>query len=173
MAHIPYTLWTDIGNTLANVKYKERYITPERYIADNPLEALVALPDVEKFFGTKVLNIFIVAQPIGWVKAGEDWVENWPPPGWDACRDRHIATYSRFTKYKTLVYTDFNIVNKVMAANSNSLMRQMMEATEGKLQYQLCPQLADYGWEFKERITAAVEANYFDSVIREFYGIQS
>lgn len=172
MALIPYTLWKDIGDTLANVKYKSRYITPEQYIAENPFEAFSVPPGIENFFGTKVLNIFIVAQPIGWIPSGSTWVESWPPAGWNDCKDRHIELYSRFTQYKTLVYTDFNIVNKVMTANPSSMMQTMMEATEGKMQ-DVCSELADYGWEFKERITAAVEANYFDSVIRDFYGIQS
>lgn len=166
---ITYNHWPVVGESLKVGKYEKRYVTPEKYIAPaNPIENLVVPPGIENFFGTKVLNILIVAVPYGWVKAGGFWSEGtWPYPGLEDAKARHIATYSKFTKYETHVFMDFNIVNLIMAAQPGSRFETMMDTVRGRM-ISICNDLTNYGWTMHPNITGPVEADFFYPIIDSF-----
>ena len=165
---INYTIWNDLGTQL-ELYYKKRYFTPERYVADNPLENLVVLPGIEQFFGTKVFNIFIVSVPYGWVKDEDGiWVENWPPEGFEEAKSRHIANYDKFTSYVTYIYMDYYIVQLMEAQSANTRMREMMDQTKVRLT-DLCSELVDYGFFMREDLNDPKDINYFKPVIDNFY----
>lgn len=163
-----YELWTTIGHELETIKYNKRYITPEQYIANNPLENLVVPLGIENFFGTKVLNIFIIGVPYGWEKVGGTWVESWPPAGLEESVLRHKMMYKRFTKYETHIFMDFNIVEIVMSTNSTSKFREMMNATKTRITA-ICDDLANCGYTLEPDITQEVTASHFSPIINTFY----
>lgn len=165
---IAYKLWADVGKHLKTHKYLKQYVTPEQYISQNPLESLVALPDIPEFFATKVCNIFIVAIPFGWDVNSSGSTTNWPPAGYDDAKQRHIDTYAKYTKYETHVYMDMFIVQKIMAANSNSKFEEMMAVTKANMA-QMCSDLAEYGFKLEADITAEVGPDHFYPVIDAFY----
>lgn len=174
MPVIEYPIWDDIGAQLKE-KYKKRYVTPEPYLFPNPLEAFVVLPVVEdKFFGAKACNIFIVADPIGWVDNFTDgWEEQWPPPGWNDSVARHKETYSKFTEYNTFVWVDRYIetlIEEAKTHDEDTEFPEMMEATSGRMQ-DLCNELAEYGWHWMGEIDSAVEQNFFHDTINNFFNI--
>lgn len=168
---IDYPIWRDIGEVLKTSTYSKRYITPEQYLADNPLESLTVIPGLPGFFGTQVLNIFIVAIPFGWEKDGDGiWQDNWPPNDLNNAKARHIESYNNFSSYKTIIFMDFNIVNQIMAENPESRIQEMMDAVKGHME-ELCTELAEYGFEMGADITGTVDAEFFQPYIDEFYGI--
>lgn len=168
---IDYPLWDDLSANLHDNRYKEEFFTPEQYgTAKNPLESLVVPPEIDDFFATKVCNIFIVAIPFGWKQDGVEWVEDWPPEGYNDSKARHIELYSQFAKYETHVYMDMNIVKKIMDANPDSKFKEMMDGTKIRMQA-MCDELADYGFKMEADITTEVGPDHFGSVLDEFYGI--
>ena len=169
MSAISNTIFRDVGIHLRDHKYQDKYFTPEKYSeAKNPLESLVVIQDVTKFFGTKVCNIFVVSIPFGW-KFETDWVEEWPPLGYAEAKARHIETFEVYAKYQTHVYMDMNIVNKIMAATPDSKFQEMMIQTKVRMQ-EMCMDLAAYGFTFEADITSDVGPEYFYSVLDDFYG---
>jgi hypothetical protein len=165
---ITYTVWDDLGAELVS-DYAPRYLTPEKIDGENPLDPFVAKDDLDHFFGTKVLNIFIVGKPYGWTFDGSTWTDNWPPPGLSDAITKHIATYEKYTKYQTLVWIDFGIVDLIMESNPSSRFEEMMVAVSGHMS-DLCTTLADYGFIFMGDITSPPD---FTPYINEFYGITS
>lgn len=164
-----YPLWDDVSTGLRAERYNGRYLTPERYIAKNPVENLVVPPGVDKFFGTKVLNIFLVGTPYGWAKNGSGvWTESWPPSGLGDAVERHKATYKKFTRYKTLVYVDFYLVSLIMAQSSSSRFREMMDKVKTRLAT-LCGDLAAFGFVLKPDVTTAVQPSFFYPELDDFY----
>ena len=166
MAIIPYTLWETDGIALRDTAYPTKYLTPEKYISDNPLESLVALPGVDDFFGTKVLNIFIVSHLYGYNSSGD---EIWEPDGYADALARHMATYHQFAKYETHVYIDMNIVNKIMEAEPGSDFASKMTTTKYHMEA-MCTALADYGFTLEDDITEDVGPEFFYPIIDAFYG---
>lgn len=167
---ISYGIWEQVGQDLHNNLYKKRYINPEQYLSENPMEPLVVLPDITQFFGTKCHTIFIVSVPYGWKKVNGDWIEEWPPEGFEAAKARHRETYNKFNRYETRIYMDFYIVSLMEQNNPDSKMRDMMNATKGHLQ-DLCDELVDYGFIMMPDITTAKDAAFFKDEIDEFFGI--
>lgn len=166
-------MWKDIGDGLKN-HYKKRYFTPERYITDNPMEALTVLPSTPDFFGTKVCIVWIVAQPIGWYNpGGGGWVNNWPPAGWQEALDRHKEAYEKFTQYDLFIWVDRYFETLINAANDHSLITNMMSDTQDEIEDMCLHEMKDYGFHYMGPITSAVEENYFHDTIDEFFGIRS
>lgn len=167
MADIAYPLWEDNGDALVE-HYDPKYVTPERYQAV-PIKAVVVLPEVEQFFGTRVCNILIIAQPVGWVQNGDgEWVEQWPPEGFVEAVARHIETYGKFTEYNTFVWIDRYAETLIVAATPDSRVPEMMAATSGRFE-DVCDELADYGFHFMGEISSAVGPEFFYSTIDEFF----
>lgn len=169
MATIEYTLWRDDAAFIKDHKYPKSYFTPEKYdTAKNPLESLVVIPGLQDFFGTKVCNIFIVGLPFGWDKSGSSWQQNWPPAGYDDAVQRHIDSYNMYGKYETHVFMDFNIVQKVMDANSDSKFRDMMNTTKTNMET-MCGTLSAYGFMMEPDIIADVGPDHFYTILDTFY----
>ena len=168
---IEYKIWNEVGETLVE-DLPRRYVTPEQFLDDSPMNALTVLPEIEEFFGTKPLNLFIVAKPYGWSKEGDTWTESWPPEGWDEAVERHKAKYKKFTKYKTHIWMDFYLVSLIMEASPDSQFETMMTAVEGRIQ-SLCSDLADYGFVYEGRIEEPKPAEFFKEKIRAFFNPQS
>lgn len=164
---VDYTLWDDVSKKLKESKYPKRYINPERYLADNPLENLVVPQDITNFFGTKVCNIFIVGVPYGWTKDSGTWTDHWPPIGYEDAKQRHKATFEKYTWYETHVYMDMHIVDLVMIDNPKSRFRDMMNATKTHMQ-EMCSDLADFGFIMESDITNEVDAEFFKPIIDAF-----
>lgn len=158
--------WNAVMEQLA-ARYQKQYYTPERIPQENPLEFLVVRQDVEQFFGTKVLNIFICGKNYGWVFEDGEFVENWPPEGYLEAVDKHIATYKQYALYYTFVWVDFTWVYELMDANPESRIEEMMEAVDQHMK-DLCEFLADYGFVYMGRIEEAVEGSYFEELINNF-----
>lgn len=155
---VTYNLWPTVTDQL-KIIYNDHYLTYERSEEENPLALLV--PKVDQFFGPKILNIFIVGQPY-----------EWPHVDLEAAKTKHKELFEKFTKYKTLIWMDFNIVNLVMADSPASNFRDQMIETEGHIE-DLCEELADFGFEYMGRIETAVEASYFQEYLDTFYGVDS
>lgn len=156
-----YTAWSDLGQLLEGQNYRKYYFTHEKYKADNPLENLVVIPDVTEFFGPRVLNLFIVSKPYGWKKneSGE-WVEEWPPEGFEDAVARHIAMFEKFTSYRTVIFIDFNFATKLEERVPDTRIREMLNATKDRM-VDLCDQLAEYGFEMGSDITVQVGQEFF------------
>lgn len=167
MSLFDYTIWQDVGVQLRDFKYKRSYLTPEQYVSTNPLESLIVPDGIDQFFGTKVLNIFIVAEPFGWTQSGSTWTENWPPDGLDAAIARHMTIYDKFTWYETHMYMDFNLVNTIMTLSPSSNFRTMMTSVKTHIA-QVCADLADFGFTLEADITTPVDASFFQPVIDAF-----
>lgn len=167
MPTINYNQWEPVGIALGQ-KYKKRYWTPERLPENlNPLRNLVVLEGIDRFFGTKVCNIFIVGLLFGWRQSGEEWVEDWPPTGYADAKARHIDTFKYFSKYETHVYMDYNLVAKVEAADPETDFRRLMNGTKGRMQ-EMCSDLAAYGFTMEPDIVGEVGAEYFYDVLDPF-----
>ncbi len=163
-----YKVWDRVGAELRDFKYKKKYVTPERYLDESPLDNLVAPPDFPDFFGTKVCNIFIVGIPYGWTKGGDGiWSENWPPVRYEEYKAAHIENFKKYTWYETHVYIDMNLVDLVMEDSPSSRFREMMESTKSRLQT-MCDELADYGFIMEEDLTTEVDASFFQDTIDLF-----
>lgn len=167
MAAFDYPIWKDVGIQLQNFKYKTKYLTPERYIQDNPLDNLVVPDGIPDFFGTKVCNIFLVCQPYGWTQSGTTWTESWPPEGFDDSVMRHKSMYEKFTWYETHIYMDYNLVNMIMDSNPDSNFKSMMDTVKGHLQ-DMCDDLEDFGFTMEDDISSPVDASFFQPVIDAF-----
>ncbi len=167
MSLFSYQTWQEVGNQLRDFKYKKKYCTPEQYVTPNPLATLVVPDGITDFFGTKVCNIFIVAQPYGWTQSGSSWTENWPPSGLEDAVNRHMDMYDKFTWYETHMYMDFNLVNRIMEMNPSSNFETMMNSTKAHLEA-VCVQLGDFGFTMEDDIESEVGAEFFQPVIDEF-----
>lgn len=168
MGLVSYTLWPDNAEEIA-VKYRKQYFTPERFVDKvNPLYALTVPSDFVDFFGTKVCNIFIVGIPFGWLRQGDEYVEDWPPPGYNTSKAKHILDYKKFAKYETHVYMDFNIVAKIEEEEPETNFRELMDQTKVWMQ-EMCSDLAEYGFAIHEDITGDVPPSHFDEIFDEFY----
>ncbi len=163
-----YDIWQKVGDQLAEFKWKKHYLQPEQYAKGNPMEVLTPPSYITTFFGTKVLNIFIVGIPYGWTQSGTDWTEDWPPEGFDDLVTSHKLNYSQFTKYETHIYMDFNLVKKIMADSPDSKFETMMTAVKGHME-NLCNDLAEYGFKLEADITSEVDADFFKDIIEAFY----
>lgn len=163
-----HPIWENIALQLASTYGSRIYFTPETMIQENILDPLVVTQSVSDFFGTRPLNLVIVGRPAGWSKDGDGiWQENWPPPGLDDAKAKHIATYDQFTKYETHIWTDFIFVNTIMDENPDSRIEEMMNALDARLT-DLCSELAAYGFTYHGKIESEVEENFFHSVIDTF-----
>lgn len=166
-----YTVWSDLSRRLEANEYGKYYFTGEKFKADNPLECLVVLPGVESFYGTRVLNLFIVSRPYGWEKNEDgEWGENWPPEGFDDAVIRHVATYEKFTSYKTWIFMDYNFVRKLEERVPDTRIREMMDATKTRLQ-DLCNSLVGYGFKMGPDIENEVGAEFFAPYLNTHFGI--
>lgn len=162
-----YTVWSDLGAKLETQDYSKFYFTHEKYKADNPLENLVILPDVEAFFGPRVLNIFIVSKPYGWEKNEDgEWIEDWPPEGYEEAIVRHVASFEKFTSYKTYIFMDYNFVQKLEERVPDTRIREMMDATKTHFE-ELCDQVP--GFEMGPDITVEVGQEFFAPYLDEHY----
>lgn len=167
---IPHTIWQEISDALAE-RYKHYYYTPERHDNTNPMEFLTVRQDITKFFGTKTLSLFIIGKPYGWEKNEDDeWEDHWPPEGLEDAINHHIEVYEKFSIYRTLIWIDFIIVQKIMESNPDSRIQEMMEAVEGHIS-DMCSTLADYGLQYMGRIEEGVEMNFFTPYIDEFLAL--
>lgn len=164
-----YTVWSDLGAKLEGQDYEKFYFTQEKYKAENPLENLVVLPDIEAFFGPRVLNIFIVSKPYGWKKEEGEWVEDWPPEGYEEAVARHIATFEKFTSYKTYIFMDYNFVQKLEERVPDTRIREMMDSTKTHLE-ELCDQLVEYGFEMGPDIESEVGTEFFRPYLDPHFG---
>ncbi len=162
-----YTIWEDVGNQLYG-NNAPKYLTPEKYKSNNPLENLVIPPDTPPFFGTRVLNLFVVCQPYGWDKHDGIWHENWPPDHLDESVERHIASFPAFTSYRTIMFMDFNLVNKVVEISKDAQFQDIMRNVKDHLK-DLCESLADYGFELGPNIDGEVGPDFFQPYIDRHY----
>ena len=167
---IDYTIWTDIAQQLV-AQYSKYYFNSEYYESDNPLEDLTVLPGITLFFGTKVFNILIVGDPIGW-KMGDDgtWSETWPPTGYNDALTQHMATFGVFTSYQTLIWTDFIIVQKIEALQPDSKIRDMMNQVEVRLKA-MCTTLASFGFQYMGRFNDPPDISVFTALLDPFYSV--
>ena len=166
------------GNTASSLKssYSKQYFDFQYFDTENPLDNLVCLPGKEKFFGTKVLNLFVVGKPYGWKRKdpppseGSKWEFDWPPPRYEAALARHKATYKLFASYKTYVWTDWILVKKVMDADEDSDFEDMMETTEDKIK-EMCNKLSKYGFKFVKRLESDPGLGYFQNYLKTLYKV--
>jgi hypothetical protein len=163
-----YTVWRDLGEKLQTEDYVKYYFTSEKYKAENPLENLVVLPGISQFFGPRVLNLFIVSKPYGWKKQAGEWVEDWPPEGLTEAIERHKLSFDAFTSYRTVMFIDFNFVNKLLERSPLSKIGDMMSATFDRLNA-VCEELADYGFEMGPRIDNEVGPEFFAPYLDPHY----
>lgn len=161
---IPYTMWEEIAVAL-DLYYEKAYLTLEQNEMAHPLVALAVPEGTESFFGTKTQSLFIAAIPFAWEKVDGVWQDNWPPPGYADAVIRHNEKYSEFAIYKAKVWTDFNIVAQVMAANPFSRFQEMMEAVDTHMQ-EMCAECQ--GFEYMGRIESTIEYTYFVPIIDAF-----
>lgn len=118
-----------------------------------------------KFFGTKVLNIFIAQKPYGWV--GNNFV--WGDSSSDysqqinATADQIVSDYNRFPYYHTIVYGDLYTVSNSGCPDIIDKMRRTIA------------KLASFsssvaGFEYGGTIDSQVPSDFFKERIDKFYG---
>lgn len=164
--------WPTVGVELDTTTYQDDLFYHQGYKGDNFLEILVPkAEDVDKFFGTHVLNIFIVQRAYGWVECGDPNQREfqWPPPGFEEARARYLACKERFASYKTLIWVDFYSAALAQLENPETDWPNMMEDTRDAIQ-QFCSNTE--GFEYMGDIESQVPASFFHAKIDEFLGEQ-
>lgn len=175
MAVIQHRIWESVAADIS-LEWSKQYFDFQYFDTENPLDPITILPGLDEFFGTKVLNLFIVGLPYGWKKKssagpGESkWEFDWPPEGFEAAVARHKETYKLFASYKTYVWMDWVIVKKVMDAEPEAEFEDMMEATEDKIK-EMCDTLSKFGFKFVKRLEEEVGSQYFRSYLKSLYKV--
>lgn len=164
--------WPSIATELDTVTFKDFMFYHQAYKGDNFLELLVPQSGHEdKFFGTHVLNIFIAQRFYGWVDCGDpDQYEfSWPPPGFEATRNRYLACKDRFASYKTLVWVDKYSALLGQIENPETDWPTMMDDTASAIE-DFCNNTD--GFEYMGVLTSQVPPSFFEEKIKEFLGEQ-
>lgn len=160
--------WQDIGDQLDS-KYSDKLFYHQRFKDDNFLKILVPLEeDIDKFFGTKVKNLFIAQRAYGWVPCvppDEQQLEfRWPPDGFDELRELYLQYRDRFASYETLIWVDFWSAQMQTDIIPTTEWLEMMEQTDEAIQ-EFCDTTP--GFTYMGRITEQVEPNFFYQYIEE------
>ena len=171
--------WPDIGDVL-DTMFEKEYFFHQGFKNDNFLDVLFP-PEkwtdrngdehdiTEQFFGTKMLNIFIVQKDYGF--EGDE--NTWDDPGSEFSQmieeyvQRWTLQYPRFTDYTTHIYIDLWSAQKVKDENEESTLLDNLIALAPRFE-QFCNDTP--GFEYKGFIEEQVEANFFEESIKEFYG---
>lgn len=158
-----------IGSTLEASYSAPRYFN---YLAPqdtDPLAALVPLVGMERCFGTKVRNLFVVRKPYGWSNAsagGEFGTYSWPPAGYEDSKARLIEAYPYFASYETLVWMDLSF-DCGDCPDGSSYCDMMLQTEEGI--EAMCTELADYGFTYMGPITDGIDESFFEPYIDEHF----
>lgn len=165
--------WPGVGADLVDeyqaydMRFASKYFHHFEFTETDPLAPVVPLVDVEKFFGTSVLNILIISKPYGWtgVDGGDKGTFSWPPDGYEASKARLIEGYKYFASYETLVWLDMS--QDGTECEEESPWVEMMTATEGGIQ-DMCTELEDYGFTYMGQLTEADKATFIEFATPHF-----
>lgn len=172
--------WQDTANAL-DLQYASEYLFPNRYRADNPFQILfppvsvtsssgVGVDITDSFFGTKVLNIFIIQQPYGWVDDTFEWGTVGSP--FETAVSAAILTWNttqakRFPYYKCLVFADFWTLNKDPTPDAE--LQEYIDKFEDTVDKfkEVIPTIT--GFQYGGDLNSQVEASFFAPYIDAFF----
>lgn len=176
-AEIFDTIWPSVRNALS-ARYADKYFYAQKYRRQCVLDGVAPAKgkESEKWFGTNMLNIVIVSEPLGYLNpAVNQYSLIWPPPGWTEAESRIVPYLKRWPKFKTIFYVDRASLQYVMEHTfipednvstppvpqrpSDSDVLAMLDYTTTQLQ-NYCAANSEWA-EYGGTLTSQVEANYF------------
>lgn len=143
---------------LANGRYNNEYFSIHDLGTSviNPLQNVVPL-DVERFFGTLVLNFLAINGPY----LNND--DTWDTSPVNECKQLLIDNYENFARYELHIFIDND------SPNINEDTEDGVVTTDGLLAA-LATELADYGVTYHGRLDATAVQSLMEETITAFYG---
>lgn len=176
--------WGEIGSSL-DVLYPNDYFFKNKYRAQNPFTLLfppLTVPGAgggsvdirNSFFGTKMLNIFIIQKPYGYDGDEDDGID-WDDPDstWSRAVDGAIQTWNtvqarRFPYYKTLVFADWWSLERVPDPDP-FLIDYIAKFGKSVAKFKsVIPSIT--GFEYAADLHEAVGEGYFQEYITSHFG---
>jgi hypothetical protein len=178
------TTWPTVRADLA-ARYAGKYFYGQKYRRQCLLDGVAPTKnrETEKWFGTNMLNIVIVSEPIGYTNPGVNhYTLTWPPAGWTLAVNRIVPYLRRWPALRTIFYVDRAKMASLMANNfhrpednvstpaiperpSDSDVLTMMDYTITHLT-EFCTDNSSW-CEYGGTLTSQVDANYFYPLLDE------
>jgi hypothetical protein len=156
--------YQEVGRALVNKNTGKchKYIMTQKVDITNPLACVDPL--YKDFYGPRVLNLVVLSKNYGW----SGGVLSWPEPEISSTLLRIKDSFANWTEFKTLIWVDMVLSNRIMAATPTSAYRTQMDQVATNIE-NICMEMGDYGFTYKGLLETGVDESYFQTFVDDFW----